>query len=231
MVSLSLIATALAASAPVQPEGRPETIEIGARRFGGWQAKAETEVDYGRVPGDSSLPSVREVRCQVATNGLTLRLDRLGEVGIGFGGDDPKANDEYNRSFSTGSVRWIAIDGKRLQVKVVHTGYPRWKFDDVAYPRHDDDDVILPVFSGHLAVRSDSSDPWLHVSTLLGRLMRAHTLTIGHGHQIDGRVPRVYAVDVPLSGLRDALLWCQRRIDSAAAYRFRHEPPPPAAPF
>ncbi|MBV9930571.1 MAG: hypothetical protein JO013_06480 [Alphaproteobacteria bacterium] len=216
VIAVAAAATMAASSAPAAEPGDP--IQFATARYGGWTATATTYVEYGRIKENASLPAVRDVRCSVSRNGLAIGLDRDGNFSVNLAGDDATA-DEDNRVFSTVNVRWLKLDGRRLDVKVVQTLYHRWKLNGVPYPHVDGEEVILPVFSGHLMVRTGPRDPWFHISSLIDDLANGQTLTVGHGKTIDDRIPRVYAFTVPLEGLKPALTWCGQQVESEAAYR------------
>jgi hypothetical protein len=212
------LALGLIAATAGGPEPASEIV-FAERAFAGWAAAAATSVEYERDSRRGGpFPYVGDVRCRIVRNGMTVALDRKGRFAVNLSGEDPRA-DEENSSFSTTNIRFLRLDGVPYEAKAVQTLHAQRKFRNFDYPRFENDDIILPVFSGHIAVRRRPDEPWLDIVTLLPQLIRGTSLRIGHGRMADGRVPRIDHLDVPLAGLREALIWCEGQIVSEAAYR------------
>jgi hypothetical protein len=192
-------------------------------QFYGWRAEVTTGIKQQAFgDGREVRPIVDEVSCDVARNGLSIRVDRHGRHDISFGADvDTDGDGEEDESFAIGQVHSLRIGRRTYQAQAVQTLYFPWRFRDVSYPGDPGHDVILPLFSGHLAVRTRPDQPWLHVLTILDELIAAQSVRIGYGEVVDGRVPRISFFDVSLRGLGPALAWCERQIVSDRAYRLQ----------
>ena len=214
------LAISLVGAAPPDA-GSPSEISFAEQAFGGWRAKAVTKVEY-EVDANRKgpFPYARDVVCEVQRNGMAVWLDRKGRYSIDLSGENPSA-DEENSDFGKLNVRSLRIDRIPYEAKAVQTVYARRKFGDVDYPPVEGDGIMLPVFGGYVAVRRNPSEPWLEITQLIPELLRARTVRIGHGRQVDGRVPRIYHLTLSLAELRPALKWCEGQVQSEAAYRFR----------
>jgi hypothetical protein len=217
---LWLLLSFAAPVAAAPSEERLSEIKFAEQRFGGWDSEALTQVDYDRpAEGKPTYPYVRDVQCRIRRNGMAVTTNRSSIVNVALSGEDP-SGDEDNRNFSTPNIRSLRIDRIHYEAKGVDTLHFRRKFSGVPYPVVENEDVILPIFGGHVAIRQRSDEPWLHIVSLLPRMLSARSLEIGHAHIVDGRLTREYRLTVPLAGLREALLWCERQVGSEAAYRF-----------
>ena len=212
------------ASALAQVAVPLDDISFARTTIGRWQVEATTEVEGRHYEGLAEpLPVVQEVRCRVQRNGIQVHLDRRGEVVIRLGGELAPDRNGEKRSFSWSQVRRLRLRGIEYESRIRQTLYFPWRFNDVPYPHVANEDVILPILQGVLEVRGGSGSPWIPVDVLIQDLMRAESIQIGHAEMVDGRVMPLSWLSVPLGGLRHALTWCQRQIESSEAYRF-HRP-------
>ncbi|MGZ8349416.1 MAG: hypothetical protein ACXWU2_05255 [Allosphingosinicella sp.] len=213
---LAMLATVAAADQAV-----PEEIPFAQATFDGWRAEAITDVEVRAFAGSKRpLPVVGEIRCTVSRDGLSVHINRRGAFSIFFAAGETQT-DADRPLYGDQQIRSLRLGRTDYDVTSVQTLYFPWRFRDVSYPGDDGTDTLLPIFQGHVAVRRGREAPWLHITSLLDDLIEARSVRIGYGEEIDGRVPAIHYLTVPLTGLGPALSWCEQQLESDNAYRLR----------
>ncbi len=197
----------------------PRDAPFAATRIQNWQAKAKVDWRTGRA----NLPELTNITCEVETNGLYVRLDRIGQILVQPHGVSEIGEDGDERNISVLSVRSIRLDRVSYAAKAMSILYLPWRFTDIDYPREENDDVILPVFRGYLAVSRTQDGPWLPLSSLLDQLAVGSELDLGYRDPAaeDPQKARILHMRVKLAGLDRALRWCQAQFASDRAFRVR----------
>jgi hypothetical protein len=195
----------------------PSDAPFATTRIQGWQASATINWRTGRA----NLPELTNITCEVETNGLYVRLDRIGQILVQPHGISEIGEDGDERRISALSVRSIRLDGVGYAARAMSILHLPWRFTDIDYPREENDDLILPVFSGYLAVSRGQDGPWLPLSSLLDQLAVGKELDLGYRDPTaeDPQRARILHMRIKLAGLDRALRWCQAQFTSERAFR------------
>lgn len=212
------IAALVLAPLPALAQSNPGEVHFAKARIGVWETDAVTFSDGG------DIPLVREIHCVVRTNGVALWMRRTGEVIVDIRGISEVDASGSGQDFTALNVSAITIGGETWEAKPVAVNALSYRFTDVPYPPAPGDGLVLTYFQGYSAVRRPGG-PWFKADILADRLSRAASVDISYGVRSEDRktesIRHFYA---PLTGLSEAMLWCQTQMTSEAALRIHAEP-------
>ena len=223
----ALLALAVAAGGAQTDDPEPPAREVVFARasHGGWSMEGRTVVNEGYagrpgIPG--TKPTIEGMYCFAERNGLHVQLHR--EYGLSLWFEARVRDNGVEHTLRDTRLRALVLDGTMWEAHLRSEGDFATRFTDVAYsgPGWGPANVYRS-----LAVRRSPSPVWLPLSALADDLLRSRLLRLGFRpgeHDAAGREedPMVW-VDVPLDGLSEALVWCQRAMVSPAAFRL-HPP-------
>lgn len=222
----ALLALALAAAPQADDQDPPQREVTFARGSHlGWSMEGRTVVgegDPGRPGFPRIEPTISEMYCLAKRNGIRADISREGgltlvvEARVGDSGRE--------RTLREDRLRAVLLDGTMWEVRLLSEGDFATQFTDVAYSGPD----LGPgnVYR-NLAVRRPPGPVWLPLHTLADDLLRSRLLRLGFSPAENPEMGRqeepTIWVDVPLEGLTEALVWCQRAMASPAALRLHPE--------
>lgn len=227
--AFAVIAAWSGASSRAAAQERLQEFDFAAGAIGEWELKASTTVGWSQGQDGRWQPSVSAVECRGEAPHAGFSIDGAGNLGalrLNFLGP-ADADGDRNDITLLGDRLWLFIDGERWEFAHIPA---RRLFANIHYPMRDG--AILPVWTGHRAVRAAEGLPWINFSRLYERLLAADTVEWGFKSRdwtaVDGAIPENrlpegwetvrYVVD--LGGLRDATAWCAEQVGSDAAYVF-----------
>jgi hypothetical protein len=189
------------------PELVPHPNVVFARgHLNGWSMQATNVVDGG------PSPTINRMLCQVEREGVSVMTWRQGNVSFHFGGNVVRGGRGQRLLYS--NLRALVIDGVGYEAERRTDGTLTDRYTDVAYP--ESQIVYSPTEFFFLAMRRQGSDLWLAASNLNNELIGARRLRIGFRAAETG--PMLW-IDVPMTGLPEALNWCQAAMTSPNALR------------
>jgi hypothetical protein len=217
LVLATMLAIAAQAAAPAaQPtanSGSPFHNLVFARESrDGWSLQA---INVFEERG--GVPIINRMLCRAEREGVQMETWRQGGVSIMFGG--PIRRDNRERILRGSRLRALVVDGIAYEVEPRADGSRTDRYTDVAYP---DSQIVYPPdeMFFNLAVKRQDSALWLDISSLTDELIGAERVRVGF--QVEDGAP-LFWLDVPMTGLNGALVWCQAAMASPAALRF-HQP-------
>lgn len=215
MKSLAPIAVLLLEPASAAAQAYPDEVHFSQARIGVWQTDAVTVAD------DRDLPLIREVRCTMHTNGVQLVTMRTGEISVDFRGVWEVDESGGEETFGPLQVSAITIGGETWEAKPFAVNALPYRFTDVPYPREPGDDIVLTVFRGYSAVHRPG-EPWFKPDILAERLTRAASVDISFAvWDKGGQSKTIRHFYAPLTGLGEAMRWCQTQMTSEAALKIQ----------
>jgi hypothetical protein len=205
-----LLLTAMLAAVQQLPELVPHPNVVFARgHLNGWSMQATNVVD-----GGPSGPTISRMLCQVEREGVSVTTWRQGNVSFSFGGTVVRGGRGQRLPHPT--LRALVVDGVSYEVERRASDELTDRYTDVAYPASQI--VHSPSGFYSLAVRRQDSDLWLNLFDIGNELIAAQRLRVGfRAAEAD---PMLW-IDVPMTGLPEALNWCQAAMTSPNALRLR----------
>lgn len=194
---LAPLALLAAAAQPAAPP--PAEFVAGRIRLGRWQAEAVTIVDSQSAP-----PLIGGQRCTVTGRDLRLVLGGAPGRELELGG--------AGTPFAPSDIVAIALGEDVYETRMLPLSAHRNRFSDIDYPPdHVDPEAAAPI-EDWLAVRRAPTEPWLNVAHLLPDLFEVRS--IGIRYRSGDRLVRTR---LSVTGLGEAISWCERVFDSARA--------------
>lgn len=230
--ALCLIASSTAssiASAQALDLEANDSFDFAVKQTPDWTLKATTKVDL-RNASRGGQPTIADIYCEGEGPQFTFRLSDVGEVewlSMGIIGGTAEGGDE-RMSVLLGDHLWLYLDGERWEFANI----PRRpsSFLNVPQPKINIDEIVIPVWRGHQAVRKAEGQPWLHISRLYEKIISADKIewsfksrdwSVVNKSIIENQLPQHWKIArYPLNnrGLRDAVSWCAMQVSSDAAY-------------
>ncbi|HVQ10074.1 MAG TPA: hypothetical protein VMS43_16745 [Allosphingosinicella sp.] len=200
-----LLAAMLAAA---QQQGPPSNVVFARGHLDGWSMQATNVIDHGPTG-----PTINRMLCEIEREGVRVTTWRQGNISFIFEGGAVPRGGRVNQLLHSG-VRALMVDQVSYDVERRDLGALTDRYTDVVYP--ETQPVYPPSGFFFLAVRRRGSDLWLHTGNITNELIEARRLRIGYRHA--GAGPMLW-IEVPLTGLPEALNWCHAAMASPDALR------------
>jgi hypothetical protein len=224
MMALAALPCAIFATAAPAAEPMPGDFTFARAKHGVWRLAAITSVNGP----DDREPTLSQITCTIATNGVHILLTRSGRGHVDIRGH-AGSNDD-GRDYGVLNVERLAIGATAYRTKRVEFGHAEDHFSDVRYAIPENERIMTSSFIGYLAVQRRAGAPWLNLDTLLDEMIAAPNMTIGYRVAHDGVANRSHreSTTVSLRGLSEAVTWCARQFQSPEAFRLHaaHLPDP-----
>jgi len=203
------------------------TFESGKDEGPGWTSLATTYVDLGGR-SNKSLPRVSRLKCYGEGPNFAFAMDgsaNLTMFSLSFLGE-PGSDGEQDEITRGGDHLWLFIDGERWEFARIAK---KWLFKNVQYPTLANE-IVLPVWHGHSAVRRSAAEPWISLQLIAHRLISARHLswgfksrdwTVQDKTQPENDLPHGWQTkryEIDAGSIRSSFNWCARHVSADEAY-------------
>lgn len=227
--SLAFSLMLLPSAAAAQPSGAlPRAFDFATAAQDGFKLKAWTEINW-----NDGQPYVGDILCEGWSEDASFEIEGSGNIRslrLGFHGL-PDEDGERSGITLTGDTLWLYVDGQRYEYRNIGMAAPT--FSNHTYPPDPNPErEIILTWRGHHAVRASETDPFMHLSRIYSDLVSAKAIEWGYKsrnwNDVDQREPENRLPDgwetrrypVKIAGLRAAVDWCTRQVQSDAARAF-----------
>jgi hypothetical protein len=220
MKRYAFVLAMLLATLPVGAEGAEVTgqFEFARARFANFDVHASTGWRSTGGP-----PFVDEIGCWGSSSDMSFGVDAIG--GIQFLSSqflrEPDEQGERERGAHLGDTLWLFVDRDRFEYRSIPAGNGR--FLNYPYPPMGAPEEILPVWTGHSAIRRGDDEAFRPLSSIYELMVEAERLEWSLKERDptaqlgEAPMPRGHRFPIENAGLRDAVAWCRLEVASAQA--------------